>query len=765
MPLDFGTGNLTVIYGHNGSGKSSYTRVLKRVSGKPRAAPLKPNVFQPTPPEQSCHITWEINGVSESESWTSNSAAINALKVIDIFDTDEAQHYLTQESTATYIPSVVSFFEKLAQYTKIIREKLSSEQGLLVSQLPMLPDSYRRCIISGNYSALGGVSAENISIMTNWSDVDEQMLKVLNERLSVQDPTEHARQKLALRTSVIQIITKLEQTARAFSVSGIDTIRALRADARTKRIAAQESQKIKDGSLEGVGTSTWRAMWEAARIYSQLPYPDVAFPVTAGASCLLCNQELSAEAQQRLVNFEAFVQSRIEIEANAAEDYYVRALSNLMVSPSTSEIATLCAGAALPDQWKEYLSSIWTLASASRQSLIEHEAIQNAQPIPDLSDAITKLIVYRDKLQGEADQFQKDAAGFDKAKAILDKNEAEARKWVASQKESIEAESVRLRRYDDYDKWIGFTNSRFISLKSTDVTQKVVTDAYAARFNQELRALGAGTIQVELVKIRTENAKVLHQLQLIGVQRDKPHNVLSEGERRIISLAAFLADVSDRPGSAPFIFDDPISSLDHDFEWHVAKRLVELAKSRQVIILTHRLSLFGVIEDLAKKEGDVWKKQHHLSICIESYNGVAGQPADQAAWNANTRSANNILLEKLSKAFQIGEEHGAEAYRGLAQGICSDFRKLIERSVEEDLLNGIVLRHRRGIQTDGRLQHIPSISLEDCKLIESLMTKYSCFEHSQSTEVPIFIPEFSELQADLTCLKEWREQLKKRRTQ
>ncbi|WP_235846354.1 AAA family ATPase [Morganella psychrotolerans] len=470
-----------------------------------------------------------------------------------------------------------------------------------MSQLPMLPDSYRRCIISGNYSALGGVSAENISIMTNWSDVDEQMLKVLNERLSVQDPTEHARQKLALRTSVIQIITKLEQTARAFSVSGIDTIRALRADARTKRIAAQESQKIKDGSLEGVGTSTWRAMWEAARIYSQLPYPDVAFPVTAGASCLLCNQELSAEAQQRLVNFEAFVQSRIEIEANAAEDYYVRALSNLMVSPSTSEIATLCAGAALPDQWKEYLSSIWTLASASRQSLIEHEAIQNAQPIPDLSDAITKLIVYRDKLQGEADQFQKDAAGFDKAKAILDKNEAEARKWVASQKESIEAESVRLRRYDDYDKWIGFTNSRFISLKSTDVTQKVVTDAYAARFNQELRALGAGTIQVELVKIRTENAKVLHQLQLIGVQRDKPHNVLSEGERRIISLAAFLADVSDRPGSAPFIFDDPISSLDHDFEWHVAKRLVELAKSRQVIILTHRLSLFGVIEDLAKK--------------------------------------------------------------------------------------------------------------------------------------------------------------------
>ena len=29
-PLTFGTANLTVVYGHNGSGKSSYARLLKR---------------------------------------------------------------------------------------------------------------------------------------------------------------------------------------------------------------------------------------------------------------------------------------------------------------------------------------------------------------------------------------------------------------------------------------------------------------------------------------------------------------------------------------------------------------------------------------------------------------------------------------------------------------------------------------------------------------------------------------------------------------
>lgn len=89
LPLDFGSGNLTVIYGHNGSGKSSYTRVLKRMSGKPRAAQLKSNVFNPLPPERSCHIKWKANESNAEADWSADSPPIDALKGIDIFDTDE----------------------------------------------------------------------------------------------------------------------------------------------------------------------------------------------------------------------------------------------------------------------------------------------------------------------------------------------------------------------------------------------------------------------------------------------------------------------------------------------------------------------------------------------------------------------------------------------------------------------------------------------------------------------------------------------------
>jgi len=763
LPLDFGTGNLTVIYGHNGSGKSSYTRVLKRISGKPRAAQLKSNVFHPLPPERSCHIKWEANGAAAEAGWSPDSPPIDALKGIDIFDTDEAQYYLTQESAATYIPGVVGLFEELAKYLKLVRDRLNEEQSQLVSKLPVLPAVYQRCSIAATYGALGTSTSESIAVMTSWSEADEQALGVLNERLSVQNPAESARSKLAVKSSVDQLISKLEQTARAFSQTSIDGLRALRADAAAKRRVALDSERVKNGLLEGIGSPVWRAMWEAAREYSSLPYPDKAYPVTDEARCILCHQELSVEAQQRLNDLEAFVQSRLEVDATTAERLYAQAIGEINIPPSTAEIATLCAGAAIQEEFNQCLTGIWNAASHCRNTLTEHEATQPAAPLPDLTDAVTKLSTYRDRLLGEADQFKKDEAGFDRAKALQDKNEAEARKWLSGQAEAIRAEVERLRTISEFDAWISLAASRALSTKSADITQKVVTEAYAARFNRELKVLGAPSLQVELVKIRTENAKVLHKLQLKGAQRDKLHNVLSEGERRVISLAAFLADVSDRPGSAPFIFDDPISSLDHEFEWHVAKRLVELAKSRQVIILTHRLSLYGVIEDLAKKEGDLWKKQHHKSICIESFDGAAGHPADQEVWNANTKSANNILLARLEVAYKAGQEHGAMAYRGLAQGICSDFRKLIERSVEEDLFNGVVIRHRRGIQTDGRLPYVQDITPDDCKLIEGLMTKYSCYEHSQSTEMPAFIPEYRELKEDISTLKDWRDNLKTRR--
>ncbi|HGX92455.1 MAG TPA: restriction endonuclease, partial [Candidatus Tenderia sp.] len=370
-------------------------------------------------------------------------------------------------------------------------------------------------------------------------------------------------------------------------------------------------------------------------------------------------------------------------------------------------------------------------------------------------------------LEAEATQHEADAAAFDRDKANKQKTDLEAKQWTSQQAAAIREEVKRLGQVAKLENLKGHTNSRNISLKAGDISERVITDAYVTRFNDELKKLGASRIKVELIKTRTEKGKAKHRLQLRGVTNSStgPGLILSDGERRAVSLAAFLADVTGKPYTAPFIFDDPISSLDHDFEWEVAMRLAKLAQDRQVIVFTHRLSLYGALEDAARKIGEEWKKSNLEQRCIESFGGTAGHPVDEAFWQANTKKANNILINRLGEAKKYWDTGDSTNYRIHAQGICSDFRKLVERTVEEDLLNQVVKRHRRSVTTDNRISHLPKITKDDCDFIDGLMTKYSCYEHSQSHETPSFLPDEPELREDIEKLKIWREDFMKRRVE
>lgn len=160
--------------------------------------------------------------------------------------------------------------------------------------------------------------------------------------------------------------------------------------------------------------------------------------------------------------------------------------------------------------------------------------------------------------------------------------------------------------------------------------------------------------------------------------------------------------------------------------------------------------------------GVEWEKEHHVQKWIESYSGVTGQTAEESMRNVNTTKANNILITKIGEAKRKGDADGAGAYKALASGLCSEFRILLERTVENDLLSSIVLRHRNSVTTDNKLSSLTKITPEDCHLLDELMTKYSTLVHSQSTENPIDIPEEPELKGDFDKLKNWREGFKNR---
>jgi len=79
-----------------------------------------------------------------------------------------------------------------------------------------------------------------------------------------------------------------------------------------------------------------------------------------------------------------------------------------------------------------------------------------------------------------------------------------------------------------------------------------------------------------------------------------------------------------------------------------------------------------------------------------------------------------------------------------------------------ELLADIVQRHRRAVQTIGKINKLAKINHNDCKFFDEMMTKYSKYEHSQSDEAPVTLPGPDELNEDLNNLKKWHDNFKKR---
>ena len=233
--------------------------------------------------------------------------------------------------------------------------------------------------------------------------------------------------------------------------------------------------------------------------------------------------------------------------------------------------------------------------------------------------------------------------------------------------------------------------------------------------------------------------------------------MLSEGELRVVSLAAFLADVAIDSRSTPLIFDDPISSLDHIFEEATAVRLALLSRSRQVIVFTHRLSLLFMLQDAAKRANVSVKV-----ISLERQSWGAGEPCGPPLpAQPPAKALNTLYRERSAQARQVWQTQGTTAYAVPAKSLCSDIRITIERLIENDLLADVVQRFRRPIHTL-KLNKLANIRFSDCELLDGMMTKYSCHEHSQPSEAPVPLPEPEELANDLDALIKWCQEFSNR---
>lgn len=758
-PLGLGTRRLTVVFGGNGAGKSGYVRILRALTGKTDANGLRTNVFAKNPLDRKCGIAYRVGAQRADVEWLVGDP-IAALRTVDIFDSDVGRHYISKENEASYTPPVVSLLEQLAAACDRVREKLKLELDSLRSALPRLPSEYANTATGKAYESLRADLDDNaIESLFGWTPELGRELEVGEERLRTDDPDKSAREKKARAAQVDGILTRLKSALATVTLERCREIATLRQAAGEARAAATEGVRVvrRGGDLRGVGGATWRALWESARKYSTTEaYAGMPFPqVGDGARCVLCQQGLSTEARQRLEAFENFVSGELETSAGNAERVRDERLQGLPTRPEPASLVTACVAAGLPiDTWGVDLESAWDKIDAAAVALRSGGDWELAcAKLGEIAQRFAALKDVASQLRRQAQQHEADASGHDRAATASRLLDLRARKWTSQQIESVRSEAYRLRQVSRLKELQATSSAIAFSKKASEVAESLITGEYVGRFNDELTRLGASQLRVELVKTRALHGKVLHRILLKGAaQAAGVGDVLSEGEKRVVELAAFLADVTGKPTKGPFIFDDPISSLDQDFEERTAERLVSLSEERQVVVFTHRLSLLGLLS----KASD-----GHIHIRQQPWG--AGEPGELSLFAKRPENAlTNLKNSRLAQAARILETTGAEDYYALAKGICSDVRILTERLIETGLLGGVIERHVRDVKTKGLLVKLARIETSDCEFLDGVMTKYSAFEHSQSREAPGALPSPDELRADIDALVNWYSEFSER---
>lgn len=758
-PLNFGANNLTVVYGANGSGKSSYIRLLKNICDSRMKTAIEGNVYTTDIVEPSAKINYQFAGTNKELLWTKTTKSPE-LKFVDIYDSSYNDLFLKESDTVSYEPPLLLFFTQLIRMVQTVSNNIDDEIEKKSSTLPQMPASFQNTNSSVWFSALSEkISEKEIDQKCSFFPSDREKLESLRKRLAEQNPAEQAKRIRTYVKYLDKIHDNIKQYNTQFSVIFSDELQKLRNDCDIKEKASKAAAaQIKSQTrLEGLGESVWKELWNAAKSYSEVfAYKGEKYPnVKEGARCVLCHQLLDKEAKERLESFDEYIQGKTEQEYQIARSNLTVKIRSIIEIDSETQWDMLINAANISDELlKSSIVSLLKLYREKREDLINGKLISKDE---DISVILKKVSDLKEDFNQDADKYDKDALKENRAGLKKEFDELLARQWLMENRNSIQDEIKRLKIIFQLREAQRETNTKAVATKKSELTESLITDEFIQRFTDELKLLGA-KVSVDFVKDKTTKEKILYRICLHKACKNiSPTEILSDGERRIVSIASFIADVLGRNGSIPFIFDDPISSLDQDYEENVVKRLVALAKQRQVIVFTHRISFMTLLNECAKNSD-----LNNNTICIRSECWGKGEAGGVSI---NIEKPGNVLKDKLQNMAslkRIYETEGQEAYYPQAKALCSDIRLLVERMVEDTLLNKVVIRFRRDITTKNKLGKLSKIRKEDCDLIDDFMTRYSCYEHPQTIEVPVSLPTPDEFKNDLQKLLDWNEEFLKR---
>ncbi|MEZ8794574.1 AAA family ATPase [Vibrio splendidus] len=764
--LTFSATGLTAVYGDNGSGKSSYAKILKNAClTRGDTPPIISDIYNPKPNAATASLTVQVGADDKTLiHWVNNSEPNEDLKSIRVFDSSSANHYISKEDIIEYKPAGLKLLTELTKACEFVKTKVSNDRKLINKPyiLPICKDGTKAKEFLNQLSRTTTKKALD-SICTSEEEVDS--IENLQKELLILQTTspEKLRERFKSQYKILEPLSKhFENLKEKVSDEAIKDIGRLHDNFQTKLQAAELARKqtLEGHPVDGICSPPWQAMWTHVEEFIKSNGQGNSFPPVEGEYCPTCLQSISEEAAKKLIVFNEYLKDKTQIEANEAKKLFeqrqkaIQALT-FNIKPYKAVLDAIKAHNPSIEEKLKLLNS--SLENRANKILLETPVFINDPIDYSPSDWIVKQIASLKTKEVEV----KDDASL-KLNITKDQTtilELQERSKISQCKQNILEEIERIKKNYSLDLVANTCSYGSVTALVTSISRDGSIGQLSQVFNRELVELGFKGFGVE-TGTRGSRGQQLLKLQLEG-KRNKISEIASEGEQKCISLAGFLAELTADEKKSAVIFDDPINSLDHKWRRKFADRIAKESLVRQVIVLTHDLPFLKMLEE------SVGKSESTLEIvAIRKHGRLSGYPLNSAPWDAlSTTKRVSKLKIALQELAALSKDPDPERYLDQAKLLYGKKRDTWERLVEEWLLKGVVERFGRDVKTQNIRYLANEITDNDVKVINEAMSKCSTFfqGHDRARELGIDFPMYAEVEADVLALDDFFKQLKKRR--
>ena len=732
----------SVIFGLNGTGKSGYFRIIHELAGGAKLKDILDNIHR-----QSDGLEVDIDfslddQIQNQYKWLDKTArGVVPFNQIRVFDSEYLPIFLNERETSVNVePLGLNLFQEITSIIDEFKGRLDQSRQQKINHRPDLQSlidivhSHDLKILFQKVT-LSEQEKEQLVENGSFQGKDSTKLaqlkqdKIFLEKNNVEDSrkvvTQEKKEINDLKIHLLMLQSRLKELTEDITFAIVDFLEKKKI--RNEKVKQFEILK----NIPSQDSEEWQLFIDSANAYNTTIAPS---SFNKNKKCIYCHQPLSTEAVKIIQAYAQYSadQSLQNFKKTSEEigDQKTK-IDNLVTDFSFSENLTKSLAEIINSHNLDNKILVdQVLAEAKKHKLFLAEALQDKTIVSkkfvlDLLKTDETLGELLGKKLKELDILQQsDAKKVHRIQSLeKDIHNLEDSKNISIWKNKIDNYFLDCLAVKKYGDTIQNISTRGITELGSKAHDELLTDSIKESFEGELRALGKD-IEVGLEKTSAGKGTVRTRLKILGKD---VRDILSDGEQKSVGLALFLAEVECQDNHSPVVFDDPVTSVDHEVAHLLAQKLISLSADRQIVIFTHNKLFYDSLVYWGNNLKDALdNKTHH--ICKDyTQNGCSAK-----GHHVYTYRVDKVAKDRTGKIFEYQNESCEyfikkaenEMKSNYTPGCVSSYLKLaIEYYIDEKILNNQCLMKDRKITVNINWPEIKKINI-DVKKIEQLHIYY-----------------------------------------